>query len=181
MIIQDEKILRQKCEPVYNDEANELIKTLEDELYVANKLGKNGIGLAAPQIGIHKKAAIIRAGNNFSVNLLNAEIAHAYDLQLFKGEGCLSFPSRTEDTMRYNEVHVTSNLIKPYSFVCTGMLAVAVQHEIDHYNGVLFIDKIAPKLDLKKKKILPNDLCICGKINPNTGKPFKYKKCCGKK
>lgn len=181
IITQDESILRAECADVSPDEANDLLKTLEAELDYANKLGKNGVGLAAPQIGIHKKAAIIRAGSNFNLDLVNAKIENAYDPQLFKDEGCLSFPGKTEDTIRYQEIHVVNNLVKPYGFVCTGMLAVIVQHEIDHYNGTLFIDRLAPVVKAKKKKPSPNDPCICGKVNPVTGKPFKYKKCCGKK
>ena len=181
IITQDEKILRTECVEVSLDEAKELLKTLETELDYANKLGKNGVGLAAPQIGIHKKVAIIRAGANFNLDLVNAKIENAYYPQVFKGEGCLSFPGRTEDTIRFQEIHVVNNLVKPYGFICTGMLAVMVQHEIDHYNGTLFIDRLAPVIKEKKKRPSPNDPCICGKINPITGKPFKYKKCCGRK
>jgi len=181
IIVQDESVLRQECTDVSSDEAKDLLKTLEVELDYANKLGKKGVGLAAPQIGIHKKAAIIRAGSDFNLDLINAKIENVYYPELFKDEGCLSFPGRTEDTIRYQEVHVNNNLIKPYGFICTGILAVMVQHEIDHYNSILFIDRIAPVIKAKKKKISPNDPCPCGKINPLTGRFFKYKKCCGKK
>jgi len=58
-------------------------------------------------------------------------------------------------------------------------MAVAIQHELDHLNGILLPD-IAIKKDIKKNKLKPNDPCDCGKVDFSTKKPFKYKKCCGK-
>jgi peptide deformylase len=84
-----------------------------------------------------------------------------------------------EDTMRYNEIHIVDNLVYPNNFVVSGLMAVAIQHELDHLNGVLLSD-IAIKQTFKKVKLKPNDLCDCGKIDVLTKKPFKYKKCCGK-
>jgi len=182
MIITDEKILRTECSKVELGEVESLINTLEMELDEANKLGKNGIGLAAPQIGIFKKAAIVRT-EKFSLNLINCEIKNGYGAQVFKNEGCLSFPGENSDTIRFAEIYVVNNLVKPYDFICTGFLSVVVQHEIDHYNGILFIDRLSKKQEAPIKlnyKQSPNEACKCGKINPVTGKPFKFKKCCGK-
>lgn len=174
IITNNEEAIRLKCEDVTLQEFADLRSTLENELNNANRLGKGGIGLAAPQIGIAKNIAIIRLGS-VNINLVNAKIANAYDPALFKEEGCLSFPGRVENTIRFQEVHVTNNLVEPYSFVATGLLAVVCQHEIDHLNAHLFIDHIAPKLVpiINKMKVRPNDPCICG-----SGK--KYKKCCSK-
>lgn len=183
MIITDEKKLRAECSKVTPDEVEFLIKTLEKELDEGNKLGKGGVGLAAPQIGISKKAAIVRT-DKFSIDLINCEIKNGYDAQTFPGEGCLSFPGKSGDTTRFGEIHVVNNLIEPYEFICTGFLSVVVQHEIDHYNGVLFFDRLikeekkeAPKVSFK---LAPNEPCKCGKVNPATGKPLKFKKCCGR-
>lgn len=183
MIITDEKRLRAECAKVEPQEIESLISTLEKELHEANRLGKRGVGLAAPQIGISKKIAIVRT-EKFSVNLVNCEIKNGYDAQTFPGEGCLSFPGKDGDTTRFGEIHVVNNLVEPYEFICTGFLSVVVQHEIDHYNGVLFFDRLVKKELVEKPKInvklSPNEPCICGKINPVTGKPFKFKKCCGR-
>jgi len=174
IITNNEAALRVVCEPVSLDEVGALIEALEKELEYANRLGKNGIGLAAPQIGIAKDIAIIRLPK-ISLNLVNAKLVSGFDPATFTDEGCLSFPGRLEDTTRYQEVVVANNLVEPHSFVATGFIAVACQHELDHLNSTLFIDRKIPKLVpvIVKAKVGPNEPCSCG-----SGK--KYKKCCGK-
>lgn len=173
MIISDENILRMPCSEVEEHETNELIASLEKELNYSALMGRPGIGLSSPQINIHKKAAIVRIPtnglNDLNVNLINAKIKEKYNPFLFKGEGCLSFDKELFDTIRYQEIYVVNNLVKPYSFVATGLFAVAIQHEIDHYEGIIFKDR-AVKNDIKIKKIKPNDICFCGSNK-------KYKKC----
>lgn len=178
IIVNNEEALRVKCEDVLFEEIAPLIAALEAELANANRLGKGGIGLSAPQIGIAKNIAIIRLGKNQEINLINCKVEKGFDPALFKEEGCLSFPGRVEDTTRFQEVYITNNLVYPHTFIATGLIAVACQHEIDHFNSTLFIDHIAPKPVkllpiINNKKVGPNDLCPC-----NSGK--KYKKCCNK-
>lgn len=185
MIVTDETILRQPCVDANPDEIGEIIEKLEGELKHSAEVGKPGIGLAAPQIGIHKNIAIVRVGGNadykLNVNLVNCKIAKAYDRAMFESEGCLSYPGRIERTWRYQEIYVVDNLVEPYSFVGTGLFAVAIQHELDHTNGILLPDfAIKTEQVVNNKKIRPNDPCVCGKADPNTGKIKKYKKCCGK-
>jgi peptide deformylase len=172
IIVNNEDAIRLKCEDVTLQEVAELRTILENELNNANRLGKGGIGLAAPQIGLAKNIAIIRLGK-INIDLVNCKIENSYDPALFKEEGCLSFPGRVENTIRFQEVHITNNLVEPYSFVATGFLAVVCQHEIDHLNSSLFFDRMAPKLVpvINKSKVGPNEPCICGS-------KFKYKKCC---
>lgn len=183
MIVSDEKILRNKNEDVKPEEIDDLIKLLEKGLNYSAAMGRPGIGLACPQIGINKRAAIVRINTNgaydLSVNLVNAKIEKGYNPILFKDEGCLSFQGELRDTMRYQEIHVVDNAVKPYSFVATGLMAVAIQHELDHLNGVLFFDRAVQGNPLKVK-VRPNDPCICGKVDVTTGKVKKYKKCCGR-
>lgn len=177
----NEELLRVKCEEVLPEEVGSLVATLENELNRSCKLGSGGIGLAASQIGIAKDIAIIRMnrGEKYNINLINARIDQGYDAQIFRNEGCLSFPGRVEDTLRYQEIHIKNSMEHPNGFIATGLLAVVCQHEIDHLSGSLFMDKAIPKSKLNASKVGPNDPCICGKINPITGKIFKYKKCCG--
>lgn len=167
LITNNEEALRVKCESVTESEVGSIISTLETQLNIINANGDNGIGLAAPQIGIAKSAAIIRF-DKYKLNLVNCKIDKMYDSQIFRDEGCLSFPGRVENTNRFQEVVVINNLDQMKSFIATGFLAVAVQHELDHINQTLFIDKV-----VKQKKAKPNDPCICGSS-------VKYKKCCGK-
>jgi len=172
IITNNEKTLRLECQDVTLDEYYDLKNTLENELKYANKLGKNGIGLAAPQIGIAKKMAIIRLPE-IKIDLVNAKIIKKYDEFTFKDEGCLSFPGRLEDTKRFKEVHISENLVDPYNFIATDFLAVVCQHELDHLNSTLFFDHKIPKLKpiVNNIKIGPNDPCYCGSNK-------KYKKCC---
>jgi len=170
IITNNETALRIKCEDVSENEVGTLIENLENELTNANRLGKGGIGLAAPQIGIAKSIAIVRLGN-ISINLVNCKIEKGYDKIHFAQEGCLSFPKRLVNTLRYQEVYVTNNLVFPHSFIATGLIAVICQHEIDHLNETLFMDK---EDKIIKLKIGPNDLCFCGSN-------IKYKRCCGNK
>lgn len=180
MIIKNnEDLLRVKCLDVLPNEVGELQALLENELENSWKLGVPGIGLAAPQIGIAKKIAILKLDRNkpCDVVLVNAEIEKGYDEMIFRNEGCLSFPGRVEDTKRFQEIHVVNNLIYPNTFVATGLSAVAIQHELDHLNSKLFFDS---KIIQKTSKVGPNDICICGVADPLTEKVKKYKKCCGR-
>lgn len=173
IITNNEAALRVKCEDVLPNEVGYLLDLLSSELDYANKLGKGGIGLAAPQIGINKNIAIIRFNKiqNLELNLVNCKIEKGFDPITFRQEGCLSFPGRLEDTVRFQEIYVTNNLVQPYSFIATGLLSVVCQHEIDHLNNKLFFDYATHTIS--KNKIGPNDQCICGSNK-------KFKKCCGK-
>lgn len=177
ILINNEELLRVKCEPVLPDEIGSLVAKLEMELDYANKLGRGGIGLAAPQIGIAKSIAIIRLPKIGTLDLVNAELEQGYDQAVFKEEGCLSFPGRVEDTLRYQEVHL-KNGVSPFKFIATGLLAVCIQHELDHLNSTLFMDRGIPKSVVqqavpKTGKQKPNDQCACGS-------GVKYKRCHGK-
>lgn len=171
----NEEALRLPCEDVLPNEVGSLVATLEAELANANRLGRGGIGLAAPQIGIAKKIAIVRLGKGFDIDLVNSKIEQGFDPTIFRDEGCLSFPGRVEDTSRFQEVYITNNLVYPHTFVATGLMAVVCQHELDHLNSTLFMDrKIVKHVPvISKKKVGPNDPCLCGSNR-------KFKKCCGK-
>jgi peptide deformylase len=172
IITNDEQALRAICQPVELQEATILIEALENELNYANRLGKSGIGLASIQTGVNKKCAIVRLPK-ISLNLVNAEIKQGYDKAFFEEEGCLSYPGIVENTIRYQELHVINNLVEPHSFIATGLLAVCVAHEIEHYNSTLFFDHKVPKQIpiVRQHKVGPNDPCICGSNK-------KYKRCC---
>lgn len=177
IIINDESALRINCSDATPNEVGDIILLLEEELEKANKLGRGGIGLAAPQIGIPKKVAIIRHDriNNTKINLVNAELSKGFDPAIFRQEGCLSFPGTNKDTVRYQEVYITNNSVYPNSFIATGIVAVVCQHELDHLNGKLFFDRLAKTNQnlQQNKKIGPNDICLCGSNK-------KFKKCCGR-
>ena len=132
------KLLKQKCDPVTEEELFSILGDLEDSF---EDLKERGYGLAAPQIGIMKQVAIIRAGGA-NVNLINPVIIKKENRTIFQKEGCLSFPGLFVDTDRYMEVLVETGIgdsrKQYYSY---GIEAVIIQHEIDHLQGVLFLTK----------------------------------------
>ncbi len=151
MIITDEKLLRPVCKPVLSGEVSDLRDKLEEALRRSYERGRPGIGLACPQIGIAKTMAIIRVtgknGHQYNVDLVNARIEAGYDEVFFRKEGCLSFPGKFVRTKRYKEILVVDNDVDPRSFIATGILAVCIQHELDHLKGILL-----PDLDVDAQK-----------------------------
>jgi len=101
-----------------------------------------GVGLAAPQIGISKRVIVIDAGEGL-LELINPEILEQ-EGQDRKIEGCLSVPGIQGEVIRAYRVKVKGwdRTGKETVIVGEGLLARALQHEIDHLNGVLFVDKI---------------------------------------
>jgi len=178
IITNNEEALRVKCVNVLPEEIGPLIEQLERELKYSADVGRAGIGLAAPQIGIAKNAAIVRT-DKYKINLVNCNISKGFDQAIFEQEGCLSFPGRYEKTNRFQEINVINNAVEPYSFIATGLLAVVCQHELNHLEGILLPDIAIKQKIISSGKVRPNDKCPCGKID-SFGKAIKYKKCCGK-
>ena len=135
MIVFEEVELRKQNEKVSLEDADSIINQLEQTLSLYP-----GVGLAAPQIGIHKRVAIIRYGGE-KLNLANPVIIDCNKEIISKGEGCLSFPNKRINVWRYGEIFVKDDL-HPDGIVLTDTLAIIASHEIDHLNGVLFIDKV---------------------------------------
>jgi len=157
--------LHRKSGTAGKEEAQAIIKRLEHELAVHPV---DGAGLAAPQIGIRKRVAIVRM-DGVHINLINPEIVDVRRMFLNKGEGCLSIPNRRFNIWRYNEI-VFKDDLHPNGVVAEGEPAVAIQHETDHLDGVLLIDK--------PTKVGRNDPCPCGR--KKNGKPVKFKRCHGR-
>ncbi|SFR05523.1 peptide deformylase [Desulfoscipio geothermicus] len=115
---------------------DKLLDNMRDTMY-ANK----GVGLAAPQIGISKRVIVVDVGEGL-VELVNPEIVDAQGSQT-DTEGCLSIPGVVGEVTRAERVQV-SGLDRKGNNVeidARGFFARALQHEIDHLNGILFIDK----------------------------------------
>ena len=129
-IITDIKNLKQNSVRAGFFESRRIIKDLEKTLATT----RNGIGLSAIQIGIYRKVSIIRLPN-FKLNLINAEIIYKADPFRMKGEACLSLPGLSIDTKRYNLIKLKNGKIYK------GLIAVAIQHELDHQKGILILDR----------------------------------------
>ncbi len=150
-----DKILREKTEPVedFDSELQKLIDDMIETMYTAP-----GVGLAANQIGISKQLAIIDAsiGDEKSalIVLVNPEIIFE-EGTMDSEEGCLSIPDYTTVVKRAEQVKVKAfdRHGEPIEIEGDGLLARALQHEIDHLNGFLFIDRIGKiKREFFKKR-----------------------------
>jgi peptide deformylase len=167
MIVTDAIELRKGNGPAAAEEIDGIIRLLEEELRASPR---TGIGLAAPQIGIHKRVAIVRTKSH-SLDLVNPTILSRERPVFVRGEGCLSVPDKVVDTCRFEEVFFRCDR-NPAGVVATGIEALAVQHEIDHLDGVLMMERAVPK------GIGRNDPCPCGAVRDD-GKPVKFKRCHG--
>ena len=123
------------------DEINDRILTLIKDMF-ETMYANNGVGLAAPQVGILKKIFVVDTGENPLV-FINPEILESDGSQT-DTEGCLSLPNRQELVERPNKVKVKALNQKGEEFILEAqeLLARAICHENDHLYGVLFIDKI---------------------------------------
>lgn len=132
-------VLRKKSRKVeeINDRIHTLIKDMFDTMYNAD-----GVGLAAPQVGILKRVIVIDVGDG-PVALINPEIISGEGEQIDE-EGCLSIPGRGGNVLRPYKVKVKALNEKGEEVIVEGeeLFARALCHEIDHLEGVLFIDKI---------------------------------------
>ena len=133
-----EPVLREKAKEITKITPNiqRLIENMADTMYASG-----GIGLAAPQIGISKRAVVVDLGDGLIV-LINPEITKSEGRERGK-EGCLSFPDIWGEVERAVSVKVRGfNLKGEEVFISAeGFLARAFQHEIDHLDGIVFIDR----------------------------------------
>lgn len=140
IIVQDpDPILREKSKPVtkFNANLHKLLDDMAETMYHAN-----GVGLAAPQIGILKRVIVIDTGDEHGlIEMVNPEII-AREGEQFGPEGCLSIPGINGDVRRAMKVKVRGQdrYGNEFSMEGEGLLARAFQHEVDHLNGVLFTD-----------------------------------------
>ena len=138
-----DEILRKKSKVV--EEVNDKIRQiLEDMVETMHKY--NGVGLAAPQIGLLKRLIVIDLYDDKGpIKLVNPEIVKEKGEQEVE-EGCLSFPNKYGKIVRPAQVTVIAldENGKEVKINAKGLLAQALSHEIDHLNGILFVDKVIP-------------------------------------
>ena len=152
-----ESVLEARAAEIVEFDTPELHKLVDDmfeSMYAAR-----GVGLAAPQIGISKRIAVIDCSNGEDAGqkivIINPEIIHVEGAQTSE-EGCLSIPGFREQVTRPHRVTVKAQNVKGEWFEMTGeeLLARAFVHETDHLNGTLYISHVSVlKRDLIKRKI----------------------------
>lgn len=144
----DDEILRKisKKVDVIDDRITTLLDDMRDTMYSAE-----GVGLAAPQVGVLRKVVVIDVGEGL-IELINPVIVFEGG-KAIDDEGCLSLPGRSGAVERPEKVIVRAMDRKGNTFEMTGtgLLARAFCHEIDHLNGILFIDKVIPEDQLERK------------------------------
>jgi peptide deformylase len=150
-------VLRKKTVKVtaFDEELTKLVEDMADTMYDAP-----GIGLAAPQIGRSVKLIVVDTtvqidGEKEYMSIVNPEIIAHEGIQLDE-EGCLSVPELTANVKRYKRITVSYQNLEGHTqeFSSEGRFSVVLQHEIDHLNGILFLDHLSSlKRGLYKKKV----------------------------
>ncbi len=143
--------LRTKAQPVteVNDEIRKIISDMFETMYA-----ENGVGLAATQVDIHQRIVVIDVSEDkeHPYALINPEIVRKSDETVINEEGCLSVPGCYAKVDRSIDVTVRALDKNGNEFSLDGeeLLAICIQHELDHLNGVLFVDYLSP---LKRQRI----------------------------
>ena len=137
-----EEVLRQNCEEVKPEEINDELRTLIKEMFLTMDEA-NGVGLAAPQVGIAKRFFVAMADDDVERVFINPVITKTSSELSEYEEGCLSIPGVYETIVRPKAVTISALDMngKPFTIDAEGLLARIVQHESDHLDGVLYIDR----------------------------------------
>lgn len=132
------EVLRERAKEVkeINPSIKKLLDNLADTLYASG----NGVGLAAPQIGVSKRVVVIDVGDGL-IELINPVVLEK-EGEATEEEGCLSIPNITGDVLRAAKVRVQglNRQGEMLDIQADRLLARALQHEIDHLEGILFVD-----------------------------------------
>lgn len=148
-------VLKKKAEKVsgVDDEMRKFLDDMLETMYAAE-----GVGLAAPQVGVSKRIVVIDISHDDEdrmppLYMVNPEIVWKSDERVCGEEGCLSVPEQRAEVERYAAVKVEyiDYHGKNQILEADGFLAIAVQHELDHLDGILYIDRISR---LKRQMLL---------------------------
>jgi len=140
--IYGEDILKEKCQEI--KEIDKKIKDLAKGMLKVMRQ-ENGVGLAAPQIGSNKRIIVVSLDENV-FSLINPKITKKSKKSLSEYEGCLSLPNLFLKIKRAKEIELEGYLLereKTVRIKAEGLLARVFQHEIDHLDGILMIDRVS--------------------------------------
>lgn len=141
-----EEILRKVAEPIKAEEINDDFRAFIEEMFEAMK-NADGVGLAGPQAGISKRVFVAMADDNVKRVFINPQIIYTSAELCDYEEGCLSIPQVYESIQRPKKVTVQAldENGRPFTLEADGLLARIIQHENDHLDGKLFIDRGDPE------------------------------------
>lgn len=144
-----DEILRKKCKKV--EEVDDHIRMILDDMLDTLHNTEDGAAIAAPQIGILKRLVVIDMGTGI-IKLVNPEIIEEKGIQECV-EGCLSIPNKYGNTIRPKKVTIKALNENGEEIILTGIgeMAKCFCHEIDHLDGILFIDKVTKWLKINNK------------------------------
>ncbi|MDE6737301.1 MAG: peptide deformylase [Treponemataceae bacterium] len=145
-----EDVLRKKAQPVAPEAINDEMRALFDEMFVT-MTEADGVGLAAPQVGISQRFFVIIADDDVRRVFVNPQIIATSDEVCDFEEGCLSLPGISETITRPAKVTVQAlnERGKPFTLEADGLLARVIQHEYDHLDGIVYIDRGDPEFAAK--------------------------------
>ena len=154
ILVAPHPVLRRKTRPVRPEDAP-LLRALLPRMYESMYMAP-GIGLAAPQVGHDLRFAIVDLHENqvrAPITLINPEIVRVSDQLVSREEGCLSLPNQYAEVVRPESVRVRFQDLdgRQQELDADGLLATCLQHEIDHLDGVLFVDHLS---SLKRNMIM---------------------------
>ena len=136
-----EEVLREKCSDVtqFDDALHVLIQAMYETLEEAD-----GVGLAAPQVGVDKRFFIVSLPDGTKKEFINPKITGMSVETNPYEEGCLSLPGVYHDVVRPSKVIIEAKDANgvPFTLKASGLMARVIQHEYDHLDGVLFIDRL---------------------------------------
>jgi peptide deformylase len=151
-----DRVLRQPAKRItkVDDDVRRLIKQMLQTMY-----SEDGIGLAAPQVGVHKQLLVIDCDFDNPTTpplvMINPEIKQQSQDVCVIQEGCLSIPKVFLDVTRPEVIEVSykDENGRPQKMSANGLMSRVIQHEIDHLNGVLFVDRIDNALALNQELV----------------------------
>lgn len=150
IVLVPDPLLKKVCEPVqeFDSQLHELVRDLED----TRRASPGCVGIASPQIGVLQRVAIVDTSQHKKYGdeslghlvLINPKIVHASGERLGR-EGCLSLPDFTANVKRAQEIECEYFTVEGErrSLTAREFEAVVIQHEIDHLDGILFLDRVA--------------------------------------
>ena len=160
LVIAPDPILKTPSKPVAQVDNN--VRALLDDM-LDTMYDSRGIGLAAVQVGFHQKLIVVdvdwredESASRKALKMVNAEIIHFSPETKPYMEGCLSFPEQYSEVIRPAQIEVKylDEHGNPQQLKAEGLLATCIQHEIDHTNGINFVDHISKlKRDMIHKKL----------------------------
>jgi len=160
LVIAPDPLLKQKSAPVstVDDEVRTTLNNMLDTMYRSG-----GIGLAAVQVGILKRLIVVDVNwrdedalSRTPLKLINAQVLWDSEEDSTYNEGCLSFPDQYSEVVRPREIKISylDEEGKSHELHASGLLATCIQHEIDHTDGITFVDHISrTKRDIINNKL----------------------------